>query len=226
MYVVLGLLLIGRLLARNWMQGLEVRRECNRDKAEVDDTVAVSITVRNTAGLPAPWVIAEDLLPAKTVGHKPPRVKVKGKRIGIFLIRSGREKTLRYQVQFKQRGFYQLGPAVLESGDLFGLPRRYRLGAEPHYVLVYPKVVPLEGYDIASRRPIGEVRLSHRLYEDPTRISGVREYQQGDPLNRVHWKATARTGTLHSKVYEPSTLAGTTIVLDYHQAGYPPRGEP
>jgi uncharacterized protein (DUF58 family) len=45
-------------------------------------------------------------------------------------------------------------------------------------------------------------------------------------LNRVHWRATARTGTLHSKIYDPSTLAGATILLDLHQAGYPARGEP
>jgi uncharacterized protein (DUF58 family) len=93
-------------------------------------------------------------------------------------------------------------------------------------VLVYPKVYPLEGYDLASRRPIGEVRMVHRLYEDPTRIAGVRAYQQGDPLNRVHWRATARTGQLHSKLYEPSTVAGATIVLDFHRDGYDPKDEP
>jgi uncharacterized protein (DUF58 family) len=100
------------------------------------------------------------------------------------------------------------------------------VATEPHYVLVYPKVVPLEGYDIASRRPIGEIRLMHRLFEDPTRISGVRLYQSGDPLNRVHWRATARTGTLHSKVYEASTIAGATILLAFHRNEYERRGEP
>jgi uncharacterized protein (DUF58 family) len=73
---------------------------------------------------------------------------------------------------------------------------------------------------------VGEIRLAHRLFEDPTRIAGVREYQRGDPLNRIHWRATARTGTLHSKMYEPSTIAGATIVLDFHKAGYASRGEP
>jgi uncharacterized protein (DUF58 family) len=114
----------------------------------------------------------------------------------------------------------------MESGDLFGLYRRYRVAAEPSFLLVYPRVVPLEGYDLASRRPIGEVRLTHRLFEDPTRITGVREYQAGDPLNRVHWGATARTGQLHCKIYEPSTLVGATLVLDFHKASYPRRGEP
>src|SRR5438309_1532742 len=82
-------------------------------------------------------------------------------------------------------GYCQIGPTVLESGDLFGLHRRYRVVTEPVYVLVYPKVVPLRGYDVASRRPIGDIRLTHRLYEDPTRIAGVRAYQPGDPLNRI-----------------------------------------
>src|SRR5204863_9822905 len=70
------------------------------------------------------------------------------------------------------------------------------------------------------------VRITHRLYEDPTRIGGVRPYEAGDPMNRVHWRATARTGQLHSKVYEPSSLTGATVLLDFHKAGYPRRGEP
>ena len=117
-------------------------------------------------------------------------------------------------------------PLVLETGDLFGLHRRYRVLTSPSFLLVYPEVVPLEGYDIASQRPIGEVRISHRLFEDPTRISGVRQYQSGDPLNRVHWRATARTGLLHSKVYEPSMITGATIVLEFNEAAYDTRSEP
>ncbi len=93
-------------------------------------------------------------------------------------------------------------------------------------MLVFPKIVPLRGYDLASRRPIGEVRLTHRLFEDPTRIAGIREYQHGDPLNRVHWRATARTGTLHCKMYEPSCIAGVTLLLDFHKSVYTPRREP
>jgi uncharacterized protein (DUF58 family) len=119
-----------------------------------------------------------------------------------------------------------LGPLVVETGDLFGLHRHYRVATHPHFLLVFPQVVPLEGYDVSSKRPIGEVRMTYRLYEDPTRIAGVRRYEAGDALNRVHWRATARTGTLHSKVYEPSTVAGVTLVLEYHQASHAAAHEP
>jgi uncharacterized protein (DUF58 family) len=54
----------------------------------------------------------------------------------------------------------------------------------------------------------------------------VRAYERGDPLNRVHWRATARTGLLHSKVYEPSTVAGATLLLEFHTAAHDRRHEP
>jgi uncharacterized repeat protein (TIGR01451 family) len=208
------------------LQHLESARECPRQTAEIGDTVPVTLTIHNRGWLPVPWVLLEDLLPDKLVGGKYPRLRVKGKRLLLRMIRGGGTLTVRYELQVQLRGYYQIGSLVMECGDLFGLHRRYHVGAAPHFLLVYPKVVPLEGYDIVSRRPIGEVRLTHRLYEDPTRIAGVRRYETGDPLNRVHWRATARTGALHCKVYEPSTPAGATVLLDFHRAGYASRGVP
>jgi uncharacterized protein (DUF58 family) len=226
MYVLLGLLVLSRLLARNWIQHVSASRECNRITAEIGDSVAVEIQVHNSGWLPVPWLLLEDLLPAKALVESRQRLRVKKKRMKIAMLRSWGRTTLNYQIEFKLRGYYQLGPLVLESGDLFGLHRRYRVGTAPHFVLVYPRVVPLEGYELATRRPIGEVRLTYRLFEDPTRIAGVRHYEAGDPMNRVHWRATARTGILHSKIYEPSTIAGATVLLDFHQAGYHQQGEP
>ena len=68
--------------------------------------------------------------------------------------------------------------------------------------------------------------MSYRLFEDPTRVAGVRRYEAGDPMNRINWRATARTGVLHSKVYEPSTVAGATILLDFHRSSFAERHEP
>jgi uncharacterized protein (DUF58 family) len=226
MYVLFGVLVVSRLLARSWIGNVKATRRCEVTTAEVGDLVPVRVTVRNDGKLPVPWVLLEDLLTRQALEQRPPRLKVKGRRFSIALLRAGQEIVLRYKLECRQRGYYQVGPLVLESGDVFGLHRRFRVETEPHFFMVYPKIVTLEGYELASRRPIGEIMLTHRLYEDPTRIAGVRPYQAGDPLNRVHWRATARTGTLHSKVYEPTTIAGATILLDFHAAGYPAQGEP
>lgn len=226
MYVLLAVMLLSRFLARNWLAQVQAERHCDVDTAEIGDEVRIEVRIRNTGALPVPWVLLEDLIPRQSVEQKPPRLKVHGKRIQIRMLPTGKEVKLAYDLECRMRGYYQIGPLMLESGDVFGLHRRFRVEAEPHFLLVYPKVISLLGYDIASRRPIGDVQLVHRLYEDPTRVGGVRPYEAGDPLSRVHWRATARTGSLHCKIYEPSTLAGATLVLDFHKGSYTKRGEP
>ena len=240
MYVLLGLLLLARFLARSWVGNLTaerlVRKAGARDDEgveppeglalEIGDRVAVRLTVRNDGALPIPWLLLEDVLPNQALHPVFPKLKVKGKRVQVAMLGSKSELVVKYGLECLTRGYHQVGPLVLETGDVFGLHRRFRVLAPPRFVLVYPRIVPLSGYDLASRRPIGDVRMTYRLFEDPTRIAGVRPYQQGDPLNRVHWRATARTGELHSKVLEPSTLSGITVLLDFHQAGYHSRGEP
>jgi uncharacterized protein (DUF58 family) len=239
MYVLAGLLLVSRFLARSWINHLSATRVCELRHAvgppdevggamvaEIGDRVRVKLTVKNGGWLPAPWVLVEDLLPRAALETRYPRLKVKGKRLQIAMLSAGGETEVEYSFECLARGYYQIGPVVLESGDLFGLHRRFRVETTPNYVLVYPRVVPLEGYDLTSRRPIGDVRMTYRLFEDPTRIAGVRPYESGDPLSRIHWRATARTGALHSKIHEPSTLSGATVLLDLHRAGYHDQGEP
>lgn len=215
MYVLIGVLLISRFLTFTWIESMNVKRDCNRFSCQIGETVAVAVIVRNTGILPVPWILIEDALPADAITDR--AIKPKGPRVTVAQLFPLAEKNLLYQLTFERRGYYQVGPLLLESGDLFGLHRRFKVAGKPNFILVYPKVIPLDGYDLASRRPIGEVKMMHRLFEDPTRISGVREYQPGDPLNRVHWRASARTGTLQCKTYDPSCIAGATLLLDFHQ---------
>lgn len=217
MYALLGVMLLGRFLTRRWVDGLEVTRDCDRTEAQPGETVWVTVTIRNRGRLAVPWVILEDLLPRDALATVPERLICHGSRIRICRLGPGAETTLNYEVECRLRGYYPIGPMLLESGDLFGLHRRFRVAGEPHFVLVPPRIVPLTGYDLATPRPVGEVRIVHRFFEDATRISGVRDYQDGDPFNRIHWRATARTGRLQSKTYEPSVIAGATLLLDFHR---------
>ncbi|MDA0810317.1 MAG: DUF58 domain-containing protein [Planctomycetota bacterium] len=226
MYALLGVILLSRWLARHWIENVTAHRESSRHTVEIGERVAVIVDLANSSGIPIPWLLVEDSLPRDALSCKPPKLNVDGRRVALIQMGPGGKKSIRYQLNFATRGYYQIGPLMLESGDLFGLHRRFKVVTEPHFVMVYPKVIPLSGYDLSSRRPIGEIRMAHRLFEDPTRLAGVREYQRGDSFNRIHWKATASTGKLHSRIYDPSTVAGATIILDLHRDMYPAQGEP
>ncbi len=226
MYALVGVILLSRWLTRHWGESLSAQREINRVEVDTGDQVAVVATIKNEGSLSVPWMLLEDLLPLRALVHRPPNLKITGRRVMISSIGPRRTKRIFYQLTCNRRGYYQIGPLVMETGDLFGLHRRYRVLTKPTFLTVLPYTVPLLGYDVASKRPLGEIRMTHRLYEDPTRNAGVREYQAGDPLNRVHWGATARSGKLQSKIYEPSTVAGATILLDFHSDSHPAHNEP
>lgn len=226
MYALLVVMLGSRWLTNYWAKNLTVHREINQDTVEQGGKVAVIITVRNRGQLPVPWFLLEDLLQKSAIMSRPPSLQVSGRRLFLAMMGGNSTKKFLYQIQCNRRGYYQIGPTVIETGDLFGLHRKFKVGAAPNYLMVLPEIVPLDGFDIASRRPIGEIRMTHRLFEDPTRIAGVRQYQPGDPINRVNWAATARTGVLHSKVFEPSSIAGVTILLDFHQDSFDTKHEP
>ena len=225
-YVLMGILVVSYYLTRNAVENLHVRRHCSVETAETGDIAEVELRIDNAGAIPVPWVILEDSVPMDALMMKPPKITINGERFSVISMGSKSQKKLTYKIEFNSRGYYQIGPTMLESGDVFGLNRRYRVLTKPIYIMVYPKVVPLVGFSLESRRPMGEVRMSHRLFEDPSRISGVREYIEGDPLNRIHWKASARAGKLHCKTFEPSCVMGSTILLDFHQDNYPTEYEP
>src|SRR3954463_11778319 len=226
MYVLLGVIVVSRVLVNTWSGNLSAVREMSRDRLKIGDTAAVVIVIENRHWLPIPWLLVEDLLPRRALIHSPPNLELKGRRLQLVSFRGRARRAMPHQKKANCRGDNQSGPLAGETGDVFGLYRRYRVLSEPSFLLVVPEVVPLQGFDIASRRPIGEVRMSHKLFEDPTRIAGVRGYEAGDPLNRVNWRATAGTGVLQSKIYEPSTVAGATLLIDFHEQSFPYDGEP
>jgi uncharacterized protein (DUF58 family) len=212
LYALLAALLLARLMGHYALVGIEHQRFCTATRAKLGETFDVSIEVKNHKALPVPWVLLEDVTPE--------RLPKAGQHARVAFLRGGQSLSLAYTVTCTQRGYHQVGPLLLESGDLFGLVRRFQTGATANYVLVHPKVLNLAQYTIPTNRPVGEVRVQQSIFEDPTRLAGVREYRRGDKLNRIHWRATARTGELQSRVYEPSTMIGANVALDFYIPAY------
>ena len=225
-YALIVVVIVARVVTSSWSANVRGKKSISKTRASIGEFVDVVIDVENTGGWPVTWMLVEDLVPPSATFRTMPALAFSGERVSVTKFSAGETKRMSYRMKCNRRGYFQIGPTIAETGDMFGFNRRYRVLSEPKYLLVYPKIIPLAGYDIASKRPIGEVVMTNRLFEDPTRIAGVRDYQLGDPLNRIHWKKSASTGKLQSKIYEPSSLAGATLVLDFHADSFDPKHEP
>jgi uncharacterized protein (DUF58 family) len=92
------------------------------------------------------------------------------------------------------------------------------LGKEDQ-ITVFPAMIPVEEINLPPENPFGDRRSRRRLLEDPNFPMGVRDYRPEDGFRRVHWPATARTGQLQVKVFQPTCTQ--TLVLCLNVSTYP-----
>ena len=211
-YAFLLLLIAAHGTSYIWLAGLDCERTTDRLQVWQGEDVGVTVRITNRRGWPIPWIFIEDYHPSDFPRKGP------NKRLAILM--PGRSISLEYRVTCTRRGYHRIGPVLYESGDFFGLHKRFRTGRFRDYVSVLPTIAYIETFTVAARRPQGPVRLTNRIYADPTRINNIRAYVPGDPLNTIHWKATARTGELHVKTFEPTSITGGTLILDFHEDSY------
>lgn len=94
-------------------------------------------------------------------------------------------RTLSYEVELAARGHHAIGPCFIEANDPFGLwAVEFTIG-DPESVTVFPRVHSLEGTATLLSGYVG-------LSEEREQFAGVREYERGDPLQDVNWKASAK----------------------------------
>lgn len=133
-------------------------------------------------------------------------------------LRRGRSAQVDYPLRATRRGRFELGPPLIRIGDPFGLWQEYRVLPARTQVLVVPAVVPLSGMPSSrgTRSAAADRARSGAMGGDPD--VGVRQYQYGDDIRTVHWRASARSEDLMVRLAEPVSHGGATIVLDHRAA--------
>jgi len=216
--LVLGLVLvllplsaaIAITLEKPWFS---VVRVFDSDVVSAGETARAKLTVRNESNRHAPALRWRDSCPAelRTPGFAP--LPFLGEHA-----RSSRDRSdtavVRYTIDTTSRGVYALGPLLVERTDPFGLMRaRYPVGsAKP--LIVVPRVDDLGEAELDVSRSEGYEHelVKHSIPNADELIA--REYRPGDPMRRVHWRATARHDKLMVRQEEPRSNPESWLLLD------------
>lgn len=209
---------VGRYWGRRLFEGVRLQRTLGEHRAFIGESVALDVDLENRKWLPMPWF--EWRLGVADV------VEVEGESLAAavvpgrsWIVKRGalgwwERRNWKFTLRPSERGYHSIGPATIRSADLLGLfPRTLEDDSEDH-VTVFPRVFSLQELGLPADRPFGERKGRNRLYEDPLRIAGLRDYRPGDPMRRIDWKATARRGDLQSRVYDPSATQQLYIMLN------------
>ena len=230
---LLGLLVLvtADIWGKYCLNNLRFQRELSEKRVLFGEEITMAVAIENSKLLPLPWLEVEDFVPGGvSIQGRQLRVNNISNRAileNLFSPRWYERVTRRYSLTCNTRGVHTFGPTQMRSGDLFGFTDRQEMFEDKQYLIVYPLIAPLSSFNLPARYPFGDRRAPRRLLEDPSRVIGVRDYAYGDDLRRVHWKATARTMQLQSKVYEATTtytlvtFLNVAIQLDAHFGIHP-----
>jgi uncharacterized protein (DUF58 family) len=201
------------------LDGVIYRRRWHFRRLFPGETTSLHLEIENRKLLPVTWLRTVDAW-SEAVGPVDPAVLAPshlegvGNLTHIFSLRWYERMHREYSLLFRKRGIYPVGPVLLESGDLFGIYEKQLETGPVEYLTVFPTMLPLPTLEFPSETPFGDRRGRRRIYEDPNRPIGIREYRPGDDFRRIHWPATARTGEIQVKVYQPVTSQVLAICLN------------
>ena len=222
-----GLVVVGVLLAavgllrglwsRRGLRGVTYERQLSADRAMWGESIDLRVTVRNPKLLPVPWLQVSDHITEDAVVED--RELLPAGRPGWAVLQTTwtlgwfERVTRRMTLLADRRGVVSFGLVRLRVADLFARTSAVEeIESEASYRVV-PRIVPVR---VAARSSLmgGTARATRGLFEEPSLFAGVRPYQPGDRLRRVHWKATARRGRPLSRRFDPGREREAVIVVD------------
>jgi len=210
-YLIVALIALAKVWVWRMRKGLRVERRYV-PRVFLGESATVTLHLSNRSLLPIPWVSVREALPPKLATHDALR------RVVALGPRSSVDVT--YALPGSRRGFHRCGPLTARYGDVFGLFGETLLIDRPDFLIVYPQIVPLGGFNQPSYSPYGVMRSSQIVYQDPARIIGVRDYQPGDSQRLINWKASAAAGHLLVRKLEPAVSHEVSIFVDLNPASY------
>ncbi|MGH1548446.1 DUF58 domain-containing protein [Leifsonia poae] len=202
---------------------LTVTRSFHPDVVAVGEQTTIVTTARNQSPRPSPAARWRETAPA-VVGVQ---ASAPFPRLGAHqpeAVRGRDTVVLRQDVVPERRGAHAVGPLIVSRTDPFGVAyAEYAIG-QPRQLLVTPRVVPLSRgeLDVAHSEGTEHELLRHSIPSADELIA--REYRPGDPLRRVHWRATARHDQLMVRQEEQRSNPESWLLMDTRAVAAGPAG--
>jgi uncharacterized protein (DUF58 family) len=200
------------------LKRVEYWRVFSQRRTFPDEETVMTVQVANQKWLPISWLAAVDHwaeeLPFVTSDDQALPNRPADLVTLLFSLRGRETVGRRYRIHPEHRGMYPFGPVALTAGDPFGLFASRARIRKRDWLVVYPRLVPLDDPELPYQAPFGDVPARHSIFEDPVRTVGVRDYRPSDSFRHVHWKASARRQNLQVRVFEPTTAYTMILVLN------------
>ena len=171
------------------------------------DTVDVALRVEN-AGL----LLAQRIDAGLYISDLEGKVDIETTESFALLPKESRE--LEIAARFDHVGCYRVGLKSLMIQDLLGLFKKQRALRGEGEVVVEPRVIELGSLPVSQEQISDNSLFRQSVVSDGYDYVGLRDYQMGDSMKSVHWKASARHESLLTRIRESQINPGVSVVVD------------
>ena len=133
----------------------------------------------------------------------------------------GQAASAAYRVPTARRGLIRTGPLRALRRDVLGLSQRTTTLAGTEEVLIVPHTIALPFPSVGSSGRLGQHLRMKSWGQTGTEFHSLREYQRGDDIRRINWKASARSTSLIVRETALEGIRRCTVVLDMAASEYP-----
>ena len=183
---------------------LEVESALDRERALESEQVLATITVAATGGADRVDVLLP--LPPQLVAERPNPRSVR--------LAAGEPRTLELPLRCSRWGAFVVDPPLLRARDRLGvysweaaLGDRSPLRVYPHVETLHALLPPLETQVFVGNQV-------SRAKGDGIEFADIREWQRGDRLRRINWRASARRGEPWVNEQHPERNTDVVLFLD------------
>jgi uncharacterized protein (DUF58 family) len=206
--VLVAVLVVSYASSRLSTRALRLRREAT-DRVFEDEPLRVTLEVTNRGRFPRFLLDVKDTLPQF----------VESEDRHDFVVPTlwpAERVSLTYSARPRKRGVYSWDPLQVSASDPFGIYQRFVPFEARCEAVVYPRPIDLSGSLGQAGVEARGISTGERARGSESGLDfyGIRDYQPGDELRRIHWPATAHHGQLTVIEFDRGASENVAVVLD------------
>lgn len=215
-------ILIETVYRKCWLKGLSAEIRFSDEYATPGDIVNLIEVVTNAKWIPLHFINVKfqlnkylefDNIDANSI------VSDRSYKNDVFSLLFFQKITRTIPLVCKKRGYYTIDNIELISMGLFMneiLSYTIPISSE---LVVYPAFVNTEWIEVPFRKIMGAIITNKYTYEDPFEFKGIRDYQDYDSMDKINWKATAKTSEMKVNLYDYTASQEVCILLNLENQG-------
>jgi uncharacterized protein (DUF58 family) len=191
------------------LNDLKVTRVLPKTDYKAGEVLKVIVNVKRSNFYPLFYLIVEDHLADRLHdAHQPKYAKA------LLLPGFNKEFSYEYIIHDLPRGEHFFHSFTLRIGDPLGLIKKEKTFAADGKIMVYPAYSELMYRTFGNQYDQGLTASREQVQRDTSMAFGVRDYQPGDRLSWINWKAFAKRNEMMTKEFEQRQSHDVLVVMD------------